>query len=159
MKKLFNVSLSTLFILLLFVSCSKDDTQNSSQDLIIGVWKPIKYVIVSFNGTEDVYDLNACEQKSRYTFTKDGIVKFEDFFNDNGICTSQTNFIHLEGYWERISEGKYKFTDKYYYTDTKTTETEISLPDKISFPNSNTMHIRLNNDEQYHYSYSVNIRV
>ncbi len=155
MKKIYLI----IAVLVLSFSCSKDDSPNSSQDLIIGVWKPIKYVKVNFDGTENVYNNNTCEQKSRYTFTQDGKVTFEDFFNDNGNCTQQTNFIHLEGYWERISEGKYKFTDKYYYNDTKTTETEISLPDEISFPNSNTMHLRLNDDEQYHYSYSVFIRI
>ncbi len=163
MKSL-NLLIGILIGVLIFTACSDDDSDSSSnQDLIIGVWKPIKSVDVSSSGNEDVYSYNSCEQKSRYTFLKNGEWSFVDYHEDddnNNLCSSEnTLFEHLSGYWEKIAENKYKITNTYYYFDSQETETEIDIPDEVSFPNSNTMRVRHNNERDNGYYYLETVRV
>jgi len=47
----------------------------------------------------------------------------------------------------------------YHYPDTKETETEIDIPDKVSFPDSNTMRVRWDDLEEIHYNYNEFKRV
>ncbi|HEY9221728.1 MAG TPA: hypothetical protein VIO43_09165 [Lutibacter sp.] len=149
MKKLnlFIYVLLTLFI----VSCSKesDDTNDvTGDDLIIGVWKPVKYVW-TYNGVEEMEIVNTCEQKSRLTFESNGKIKTLDFYEDedNGNCI-EDDFGFVSGSWVKISAGNYKVTTTYFdeFTNKNETDTETI---SISFPNSNTMRI---NDSDSDYS-------
>lgn len=149
MKKanLFMYALLTLFI----VSCSKDSDDNndvSGDDLIIGVWKPIKYVW-TYDGVKEEYNTNTCEQKSRFTFEANGKIKILDFYEDedNGNCIDYSSFF-ISGSWVKISDGSYKVTTTYFDEFTNQNETDTDIFD-ISFPNTNTMKI---NDSDGDYS-------
>jgi len=88
MKKL-NFIFGVFIAFLILSACSKDDNNsNSNQDPIIGVWKPVKEVDVNFDGTEDVYNITTCHQKSRYVFSENGevsIVMFGDYNEDGDV--------------------------------------------------------------------------
>ncbi|MDP2067460.1 MAG: hypothetical protein Q8K04_00715 [Lutibacter sp.] len=152
MKKLnlFIYALLTLFI----VSCSKDSDENNNaagDDLLIGVWKPVKDV-ETYNGVEEVYIYNTCEQKSRLTFEGNGNIKILSFYDDegNGNCI-EDNFGFVSGSWAKISEGKYKVTTTFYDEATKKNETDTETI-SISFPNSNTMKIMYDATDYSEYS-------
>lgn len=148
MKKanLFMYALFTLFI----VSCSKDnDNSNSTvDDLIIGVWKPVKDVDSS-TGTSEIYTYTTCEQKSKITIEANGNLKVLSFYDDSGNCIQDVSFV--SGSWEKISEGNYKVTTIFFDDDTQQNETDIESI-SISFPNSNTMKIEF--DSTYFTEYS-----
>ncbi|MDO9038732.1 MAG: hypothetical protein Q7U59_10345, partial [Lutibacter sp.] len=119
MKKLnlFIYALLTLFI----VSCSKDSDDNndlSGDDLLIGVWKPVKDVW-TYDGVSEEYAYNTCEQKTRLTFEGNGNIKILSFYDDedNGNCI-EDNFGFVSGSWTKISEDSYKIVTTYYDEDT-----------------------------------------
>ena len=151
MKKanLFMYVLLTLFI----VSCSKDDDSKNSDgdDLIIGVWKPVKDVWMN-NGVEEVDISSTCEQKSRLTFEGNGNIKILSFYEDedNGNCI-EDNFGFISSSWVKISAGNYKVTTTYFdeFTNKNETDTETI---SISFPNSNTMKILYDATDYSEYS-------
>lgn len=152
MKKanLFMYALLTLFI----VSCAKDSDDNNDaagDDLIIGVWKPVKDVWTN-NGVEEVYIYNTCEQKSRLTFEANGKIKILDFYEDedNGNCI-EDDFGFVSGSWVKISDGNYKITTTYFDEDTNQNETDTETI-SISFPNSNTMKILYDATDYSEYS-------
>lgn len=141
MKKL-NLSIFALLTLFI-VSCAKDSDDNndlSGDDLLIGVWKPVKDV-ETYNGVEEVYIYNTCEQKSRFTFEANGKLKILDFYEDedNGNCIDYSSFF-ISGSWGKNSDGSYKIITTYYDESTNTNETDTDII-SISFPNSNTMKI------------------
>ncbi|MDO9038731.1 MAG: hypothetical protein Q7U59_10340 [Lutibacter sp.] len=127
---------------LLIASCSNNDDNNNStgDDLLIGVWKPVKDVWMN-NGVEQVDISSTCEQKSRLTFEGNGNIKILSFYEDedNGNCI-EDNFGFISGSWVKISAGNYKVTTTYFdeFTNKNETDTETI---SISFPNSNTMKI------------------
>ena len=72
--------------LMIFSSCGNDDDTDPDfdEDLIVGVWKPIKHIDVCSSGNESVEVASVCEQLSRITFTSDGVIKavtFADFLD------------------------------------------------------------------------------
>lgn len=141
MKKanLFMYALLTLFI----VSCSKesDDTNDlAGDDLIIGVWKPVKDVWTN-DGVREEYTYNTCEQKSRLTFESNGKIKTLEFYEDedNGNCI-EDDYGFVSGSWEKNSDGSYKIITTYFDESTNMNETDTDII-SISFPNSNTMKI------------------
>lgn len=152
MKKL-NLSIFALLTLFI-VSCSKDSDDNndlSGDDLLIGVWKPVKDV-ETYNGVEEVYIYNTCEQKSRLTFEGNGNIKilyFEEH-EDTGNCIEE-NYDFISGSWEKISAGSYKVTTTYYDESTNMNETDTETI-SISFPNSNTMKILYDATDYSEYS-------
>lgn len=149
MKKL-NLFMCVVLALLIF-SCSKDDdSKNSdSDDLIIGVWKPVKDVWTN-NGVEEVEVFSTCEQKSRLTFEGNGNIKIVSFDEDMGNCI-EDNYGFVSGSWEKISEGNYKVTTTYYDEYTKKNETDIETV-SISFPTSNTMRVLYDATDYSEYS-------
>lgn len=152
MKKanLFMYALLTLFI----VSCSKDSDDNNDvagDDLIIGVWKPVKYVW-TYNGVEEVEIVNTCEQKSRLTFESNGKIKTLDFYEDedNGNCI-EGDYGFVSGSWEKNSDGSYKIITTYFDESTNKNETDTDILN-ISFPNANTMKIMYDATDYSEYS-------
>ncbi|MFZ2284020.1 MAG: hypothetical protein WAV86_09105 [Lutibacter sp.] len=149
-SKLIIYALITLFI----VSCSKDSDENNDlagDDLLIGVWKPVKDVW-TYNGAEEVEISSTCEQKSRLTFEGNGNIKILSFYEDedNGNCV-EDNFGFISGSWVKISAGNYKVTTTYFdeFTNKNETDTETI---SISFPNSNTMKILYDATDYSEYS-------
>lgn len=129
--KLFLVTLIGLFIL---SSCSSDDSNsNSNQDQIIGVWKPIKALEVTPSGTY-TYNYSSCEQQSRYTFSTNGNFDFFDYNDNSGTC-SVDDVGFISGTWERINDTQIKISNIYQ------SETEIDIPDSVTFPNNNLMRV------------------
>ena len=142
--------LLTLFI----VSCSKDSDDNNDvagDDLIIGIWKPVKDVW-TYNGVEEVNIYSTCEQRSRLTFEGNGNIKILSFYDDegNGNCI-EDNFGFVSGSWAKISEGNYKITTTFFDDDTQQNETDNETI-SISFPNSNTMKIMYDATDYSEYS-------
>jgi len=74
-----------LLFALILLSCSNDDdnSQSESQNLIVGVWKPIKEIDRCPNQADDVYNLTECEQMGRLTFNSNGTLS-DTGFNENG---------------------------------------------------------------------------
>lgn len=66
--------------LLIMSSCSNNDESDSNLEPepvvftseIIGVWKPMKSVIVCSTGSEDAYELDPCEKRGEIIFSENG---------------------------------------------------------------------------------------
>jgi len=57
----------------LIISCKSDDEDNSNpEELIIGVWKPMKEVSECPNGDVFTYEHSECSQTGRMTFGESG---------------------------------------------------------------------------------------
>ena len=160
MKKLF---LFLAVVILMFpFGCSNDDDNTPKQDLIIGIWKPVKDVEVYTNGSQDIYTPSACELKNRYTFKADGSFFTTDFpESDDGNCEELIGNLYLSGEWVKLSESKYKFTYTCYIPNCD--ETIVETPDNVTFSNGNkTMIVRFNEDdpeELVDYYYTELVRV
>lgn len=77
---------------LLAAGCSRED--DKPQDLLLGSWKPVKYVMKhSLNGTPEVTTENVsiCSQQSRMNFETNGNGTSTTFSVKNSVC-SQTDF-------------------------------------------------------------------
>lgn len=94
-------------------SCSSSDDENSPEDiltsneLIIGEWKPTKEVTVCSNGfiMEDEFFDQSCSFFIRLIFLEDGTVIQKSYFSPNGVdCEENIS----TGSWE-ISNGKMKY--------------------------------------------------
>ena len=161
-----------LLLILILASCSKKDDTGSDDDmileidLIIGNWKPIKQVDFFEDSTSETYNYSTCQQQSRYIFESNGIYDFFNYNTDiNGNCViTQVNPKFVEGVWEKLSEGVYKFTSTYFNSDTQQTEIQIYTSDEISFIDQNRMQWRVNTNDivngvvrEYYYTEFIKI--
>ncbi len=86
-----------LLILLSFFSCKKENDNNpTNNELITGVWKPIKQVTICSSGTEDSFNYNTCMQTSRTTFQSNG--NYNEVFNTDIFGNCETEYID-NGSW------------------------------------------------------------
>ncbi|WP_299682058.1 lipocalin family protein [uncultured Tenacibaculum sp.] len=119
MKKLLSIAAA----ILLFVSCSEDETVS---DLIIGTWKLEKQVFID-NG-QVIDDTTECSKNSTLTFNSDNTITSE-FFSDNGTeCLSGGVD---KGTWKNNGSGVYEFTE-----DGETTADVITV---VFSDNNNTL--------------------
>jgi Lipocalin-like domain len=164
MKKL-NLLL-TIFIGLTILSCSSDnDNNNTEQDILIGIWKPVKFVEVFSNAGEVIYEHSSCYQQSRITFSSDNILNQQLFDeNNSGDCFEDNSDNFISGTWEKISETQYNIQITFFNEDTQQNEIFEGEQDEIVFLNENTMRIVFNegvdfNGDFLEYEYDEYIRV
>lgn len=139
-----NTILLILGLIISACSSSNDDNQ-TQQDQIIGVWKTSKEVEVYINGQEEVYLPSVCELKNRFTFKEDGAFTTTDFpKSDDPNCEENIGNLYLSGDWMKISESIYRFEFRCMMPDC---EKIIETPDEITFPNSNMMIVKFNDDD------------
>jgi len=136
-----------LLILGIIISAcsSSDDNNQIQQDQIIGVWKTFREVEVLTNGQEEQYLPSVCELKNRYTFNEDGTLFLTNFpESDDPNCEELVGNLYQSGTWEKLSEFKYKFVFTCMIPDC---ESITETPDEITFPNSNLMKVKYNDDD------------
>lgn len=91
-------------IVLISVSCSKDDTEKT--DAIVGQWEYVKHYI---NGEEFVYP-NCSPTKSQYT-NNGRIIQTEYLTNPSGECEANTSSVLT---WQKSGENGYTITNQTY---------------------------------------------
>ncbi len=110
MKKL--ILLFSVFALVL-TSCSSDN-DSSSNDRIIGTWKPYKIFV---NEIEE--GLDECRDMDRLVFLEDGSYEatFYDLDNNDNCIEDTESYLNIE--WEKGSNNTYIFTygDEEPYTE------------------------------------------
>jgi len=148
--------LTTFFLVLLAVACSKDDTGDFTKtDLIIGTWTERGVGAVLNDGTTQFSEYDYfCVTKGRFSFMEDGSFRVETFDGPNHDCFSTGV---LTGSWENQGESYFLkiITDT---SDTPETGEEANV--NIVFPDSNTMHwIFENESEEVDYSFDEYARV
>ena len=150
-----------LILGLIICSCSSsDDPDPNLKDQIIGVWKTTREVEVYTNGQEEIYTPSVCELKNRLTIKEDQTLFITNFpQSDDPNCEESIGGLYQSGTWTKLSEFKYKFVLNCMIPDCDPiTET----PDEITFPNSNTMKVRINetdSDDDLVYYYTEYYRV
>lgn len=126
-----------LILISIFISCSSSSEEvedivtenNSTENTIIGIWKPIKNVNKRYGKIES-YVLSECQQKSRLTFKKDGTFIRATINSDCEQDTERT----YNGIWKFIESEKYSFIPSINIgasDDSVITE----IPDKMIFSN------------------------
>lgn len=141
MKKL-NLLLAVL-IGLSTLSCSSDDENTMSQDVVIGIWKPIKVVEVYKVANDVTYEASSCYQKSRITFASDGSYNQQIFSeNKSGNCAESNSSNFISGTWSKTSDNQYTFKIIEYNDKTQQNEIFTGDHDEITFPDQNTMIIK-----------------
>jgi len=137
MKKILLLALA-----LIMGACSTSDSPN--QDLIIGIWKPIRDVEVFNNGNEEIDLPSVCELKNRFTFRKDKTLFFTNFpKSDDPNCEELVGSLYQSGVWEKLSEFKYRLVLTCMIPDC---ESITETPDEVTFPNSSLMIVKYNDD-------------
>ncbi|MDN3667523.1 hypothetical protein ACFFU1_10050 [Algibacter miyuki] len=148
MKKI-NV-LFTFLIALTILSCSSDDNNNSDNDPIVGVWKPIKEIETYNDNSTIEFEYTACQQRSRFTYNANGTANIVEFVNDEitGDCVQRTDPVLTSANWEKSENGKYRLITTHKYNVTSQIYTTDKIPDVFEFENNNnTLSIGYNDDE------------
>lgn len=87
MKKI----LLAAIILAGFSSCSNDsdEQENIQNATVVGLWKPVKYRVVSGSDTNKILSsspVDDCEKKSAYNFKSDGMASITLYEDNGGAC-------------------------------------------------------------------------
>ncbi len=69
--------------LMILSSCSSDDDSNSNSPSIVGSWKQINQVDFCSTGSQEVLNLNTCQQTGRLIFNENGTYTWT-FYELNG---------------------------------------------------------------------------
>ncbi|WP_158975343.1 hypothetical protein [Cellulophaga sp. L1A9] len=147
-----------LAIILLFVSCNKENSTDTVQnDPIIGTWTELGRGDVFDDGKDEFSEYDYfCVTLGRFAFDADGTFRIETFDGPDDGCFS-TGI--LTGTWENnVTFYSFKIV-----TDTSRDpepDQESSL--KIDFPSSNEMRwisLENSNTENIDYSYEIYTRV
>ncbi len=124
----------TAFILL--GACStdaeNDRTENIESELIIGTWRPIKFVAVHQDGTSNsVESYEGCGESSRWTFAKSGRFSKEEFkVNGNGSCEQDVEAATIEsGTWALLENDHLSIFISYTDGGTDLYRSEITFLD------------------------------
>lgn len=127
-----------MVVMLIAVSCTNDDADHLTQDVIIGTWKPIKEAVFADDGTPEVFDKTPCEQTSRFIFETNGNFTYTEFEDEEGGgCVPDESFI-LDGTWVKLGTGRYEFSFTYFNSSTQLGESDSQIPDKVVFSNANS---------------------
>jgi len=139
-------ALIVVFALLMSACSTNDDSNVVNQDPIIGVWQPVREVAVFDDGHEVSEAVSICERKNRVTFQANGHFFMTDYpESDDPNCMEQVGNLYLSGQWMQMSKHHYHFEMMCAMHGCDDSITEI--PDAITFPTPNLMHIRENDDD------------
>jgi len=136
----------TVFLLILFCSCSSDDDaqQDPNTDPIVGSWSPEKHVLVYADGSMVEESISNCEQTDTFEFLANGDFSVKLHFDYGSGCEIEINT--LEGNWSKIDDSSYTVYAKIFY-DGDVTDTEIyNTTLNVSFPQTNLMYLY---DQEY----------
>ena len=145
-------------IAMLVCACSTndDDSQDNSQDLIIGIWKPDYEVIVYSNGNQENKTYSVCELKNRITFGEAGNFYMTNYpEGDDPNCEELVGNLYQSGNWTKISTSVYEIELTCMVPGC---ESIIERPDEITFPSKNSMKVKQSDDDPdisyylYHYT-------
>lgn len=93
-------NLYVLLAILILLSCSKE-AEPTPEELIVGTWRPVKYIEKCLDGEVDEDYPDSCEMKSLFEFDKNGAMRFTFYsLDDYDICASE----YVEGTWEITNE-------------------------------------------------------
>lgn len=127
---------------LTILSCSTDDNNKiSDADIIVGLWKPIKYVENYKDNTTTEIEYNTCDQMSSRNYIRNGNLDIKQFSKNNtsGMCEQTIEPKQISGSWKKISDGKYEIKSAYKYTQAQQiVSTGNNFPDLVVFENNNT---------------------
>lgn len=98
--------------LLIAFSCSNNDSENNSDDKIIGTWRHTKSTFIQNNGQQyDQFFESSCDIQNRFIIKKDGT--FDKIrYSPNpefGGCTLQTSSFTGEKIWAKSNTNQYVF--------------------------------------------------
>ncbi|MDT0646325.1 lipocalin family protein [Zunongwangia sp. F260] len=130
---LFTLALTTL-------SCSsesEDVQERSDIDPIIGTWSLEKLTEYPTNAPEIVSYPNDCEARTTVTFKPDGTYNTITYDKIDGECVIYEDEDILSSSWERVNEGKYRFSEE--YDNNGEVHFSSVTPKAVSFPDNNTM--------------------
>lgn len=116
MKKII-VLFGILMSILCVSSCSSDDDSNTNNPSvsIVGVWRQINQIDFCSTGSQEIYNLSACEQTGRYTFNQNGNYDITSYELINGDCVLEsiengTWVVNNGTLTVSNSEGSFQFT-------------------------------------------------
>ncbi|PIB29443.1 hypothetical protein BFP78_15415 [Gaetbulibacter sp. 5U11] len=84
---------------MIFSSCSSDDDSNSepSTPSLVGVWKQINQIDFCSTGSQEVLNLNTCQQTGRLIFNENGTYTWTFYELNGSDCELDGT---LNGTWE-----------------------------------------------------------
>jgi len=129
-------------LIFLIFSCSKDDNPQKEEinDPIIGSWQGNLTVEFMKNGDETVTENSDCKKRGNITFKEDGTYNQTYFKEVNGECERADNDLEvISESWEKNGEDSYIF--KAVYDDGNGQFIQTTEPDKVTFPDNNTMRL------------------
>lgn len=129
-----------ILIGLSILSCSSDDENKISQDLIIGIWKPVKFVEVFRDAGEIVEESSSCYQQGRISFYSNGEYSHRFFVeNSSRECIENNSDNLVGGTWEKKEGYGYEIEPYYFNTQIQEYYYLIEELDQITFTNANSM--------------------
>ena len=135
MKKLYLIF--TILIGLSVLSCSSEDENKISQDLIIGKWKPRKFIEVFSDAGEIKQELSDCYQQGEISFYSNSDFSRQYYYDYvNGECVGTNESNRVSGTWKKV--GPNQFHISLYYAEENMHDL-IGEMDFITFTDSNTM--------------------
>ncbi|WP_027137150.1 lipocalin-like domain-containing protein [Gaetbulibacter saemankumensis] len=97
-----SIKIVLVLILVIIAGCSSnDDEPKPESNLLIGVWKPIKFVYVCTDLNDEEFS-TACEQTGRLTMRSNGTWTETYFYEYNNVCEDDGE---SSGTW-KIVNGK-----------------------------------------------------
>lgn len=126
-----------ILIGLSILSCSSDDENKISQDLIIGKWKPRKSVEIFSDAGEIKHELSDCYQQGEISFSSNGDFNRQYYYDDvNGECVGTNESNRVSGTWKKVGDNQFHIS--LYYAE-ENMQDFIEDMDFITFTDSNTM--------------------
>jgi hypothetical protein len=145
--------LNLLIVLLIgftILSCSSDDENNVNQDILIGIWKPTKFVEIYRDAGEVTIEASNCYQQSRLSFLSNSSFNQELIEeNNSGDCVEDNNDNFISGTWEKISDNQYDIQITFFNEDTQQNDVFNGDQDEITFPDQNTMIIKFIDGDEF----------
>jgi len=133
--------LNLIFIILIglsILSCSSEDENKISQDLIIGKWKPRKFIEIFSEAGEINQELSVCQQREEISFYPNADFSRQYFYDYvNGECTGTNENNRVSGTWKKVGPNQFHISP--YYFAEETMHDLIGDMDFITFIDSNTM--------------------
>ncbi len=143
-----------LTLIILFVSCSKDDNQKEEvNEPLIGTWQANLSVEFMNNGDEVATENSDCKKRGNITFYENKTYE-QTYYNEvNGECERTDDDLEvISETWEKNGEVSYIFTA--IYDDGNREWTQTTEPDKVTFPDNNTMRLFYYENENPDVEYS-----